>query len=75
MTANGSKDSLYIPAIVLVWVAHRCKCKGFNTLELCVQFQRDSIKTIYWSIIRPTVTYACETWVMKETIKKQVNGI
>jgi len=23
---------------------------------------------LYWSIIRPTVTYACETWVLKETI-------
>jgi len=30
---------------------------------------------LYWSIIRPVVTYACGTWVMKETIKKQVNGI
>jgi hypothetical protein len=25
---------------------------------------------LYWSIIRPTVTYACETWVLKETKKK-----
>jgi hypothetical protein len=24
---------------------------------------------LYWSIIRPIVTYACETWVLKETIK------
>jgi hypothetical protein len=24
---------------------------------------------LYWSIIRPTVTYTCETWVLKETIK------
>jgi hypothetical protein len=30
---------------------------------------------LYWSIIRPTVTYACETWVLKGTIKKLVNGI
>jgi hypothetical protein len=30
---------------------------------------------LYWSIIKPTVTYDCETWVLKETIKKQVNGI
>jgi hypothetical protein len=29
---------------------------------------------LYWSI-RPIVTYACETWVSKETIKKQTNGI
>jgi hypothetical protein len=25
---------------------------------------------LYWNIIRPIVTYACETWVLKETIKK-----
>jgi hypothetical protein len=25
---------------------------------------------LYWSIIRPTVTYVCEAWVLKETIKK-----
>jgi hypothetical protein len=30
---------------------------------------------MYWSMIRPTVTYGCETWVWKGTIKKQVNGI
>jgi len=24
---------------------------------------------LYWSIIRPTVTYGCETWVLKETIE------
>jgi hypothetical protein len=23
---------------------------------------------LYWSIIRPIVTYACETWVLKETM-------
>jgi hypothetical protein len=30
---------------------------------------------LYWSIIRPIVTYASETWVLKETIKKQADGI
>jgi hypothetical protein len=25
---------------------------------------------LYWSIIRPIVTHACETWVLEETIKK-----
>jgi hypothetical protein len=24
---------------------------------------------LYWSIIRPIVTHACEAWVLKETIK------
>ena len=27
---------------------------------------------LYWTIIRPTVTYACETWVLKETIKNKL---
>jgi hypothetical protein len=26
----------------------------------------------YWSIIRSTVTYGCETWVLKETIKNKL---
>jgi hypothetical protein len=26
----------------------------------------------YWSIIRPIVTCACETWVLKETIKNKL---
>jgi hypothetical protein len=25
---------------------------------------------LYWSIIGPTVTYSCEKWLLKETIKK-----
>ena len=27
---------------------------------------------LYWSIIRPTVTYACEKWVLEETIKNKL---
>jgi len=27
---------------------------------------------LYWSIIRPIVTYACETWGLKETIKNKL---
>jgi hypothetical protein len=27
---------------------------------------------LYWSIIRPAVTHACETWVLKETIKNKL---
>jgi hypothetical protein len=27
---------------------------------------------LYWSIIRPTVTYAYEAWVLKETIKSKL---
>jgi len=27
---------------------------------------------LYCSIIRPTVTYCCETWVLKETIKNKL---
>jgi hypothetical protein len=36
---------------------------------------KESKLKLYRSIIRPTVTYACETWVLKETTKKQTNGI
>jgi hypothetical protein len=27
---------------------------------------------LYWSIIRPIVTYVCEIWVLKETIKNKL---
>ena len=27
---------------------------------------------LYWSIIRPIVTYACETQVLKETIQNKL---
>ena len=27
---------------------------------------------LYWSVIRRTVTYTCETWVLKERIKNKV---
>ena len=27
---------------------------------------------LYWSIIRPIITYACETWVLKDTIKNKL---
>jgi len=26
---------------------------------------------LHWSVIRPTVTYGCEVWVLKETIKNK----
>jgi hypothetical protein len=27
---------------------------------------------LYWIITRPIVTYACETWVLKETMKNKL---
>jgi hypothetical protein len=27
---------------------------------------------LYWSIIRPIVTYVCETWVLKKTMKNNL---
>jgi hypothetical protein len=30
---------------------------------------------LYCSIVRPTVTHRCETWGLKESTKKPVNGI
>jgi len=38
-------------------------------------FSKISKLKLYWSIIRPTVTYGCEVWVLERTIKKQVSGI
>jgi hypothetical protein len=29
--------------------------------------KRSKLK-LYWSVIRPVVTYACETWVLKEDV-------
>jgi hypothetical protein len=29
---------------------------------------RESKLKLYWSVIRPTVIYGCETWVLKEGI-------
>jgi len=27
---------------------------------------------LYWSITRPVVTYGCEMWVLKETLKNKL---
>jgi hypothetical protein len=27
---------------------------------------------IYWTLVRPAITYASETWVLKETIKQKL---
>jgi hypothetical protein len=27
---------------------------------------------IYWTLVRPVITYACETWVLKEAIKQKL---
>jgi len=39
----------------------------------CVVYYLDKCTT-YRSILT-VMTYACETWVLKETVKKQVNDI
>ena len=31
------------------------------------------IQTIYWSVIRPTVVYGCEKWVLKESIIQRLS--
>jgi len=28
---------------------------------------------LYWSVIRPTVVYGCETWVLKESIIQKLS--
>jgi hypothetical protein len=32
---------------------------------------KNSKLKLYWTIARPIVTYACKTWVLKETIKNK----
>jgi hypothetical protein len=27
---------------------------------------------IYWTLVRPVITYTCETWVLKEPIKQKL---
>jgi len=34
---------------------------------------RKSKLKLYWSAIRPTVVYACETWVLKESITQKLS--
>jgi hypothetical protein len=35
-------------------------------------FSKKSKLKLYWSIIRPTVIYAFETWILNETIKNEL---
>ena len=35
-------------------------------------FSEKSKLKLYWRIIRPIITYACETWVLKETRKSKL---
>jgi hypothetical protein len=27
---------------------------------------------MYWTLVRPVLTYACETWVLKQSIKQKL---
>jgi hypothetical protein len=29
--------------------------------------------SLYWTVIRPTVVYGCETWVLKENITQKLS--
>jgi hypothetical protein len=37
-----------------------------------ILISKESKLKLYWSIIRPIVTHARETWVLKETIKNKL---
>jgi hypothetical protein len=43
-----------------------------NQFALKVDSKSKSKLKLYCSIIRPTVTYVCETWVLKETTKNKL---
>ena len=34
---------------------------------------RESKLKLYWSVIRPTVVYGCETWVLKESVVQKLS--
>jgi len=38
----------------------------------CRLVSKKSKLKLYWSIVRPIVTYACEVWVLKETMKNKL---
>jgi len=44
-------------------------CGSTNLLKVIKYFAK---LKLYWSILRPIVTYACEAWVLKETIKNKL---
>jgi len=44
---------------------------GCRTLKNRLVAKKSKLK-LYWSIKRPIVIYACEAWVLKDTMKKQV---
>jgi len=50
--------------------------KGFyanKTLFKSNLVSRKSKLQLYWSVIRPTVVYGCETWVLKESIIQKLS--
>jgi hypothetical protein len=49
--------------------------KAFNANKTLFKSNLVSKKSkikLYWSIIRPTVVYGCETWVLRESIKQRL---
>jgi hypothetical protein len=46
-----------------------------ENIELLFKIKLLSKKTklnIYWTLVRPVITYACEIWVVKEAIKQKL---
>jgi hypothetical protein len=35
---------------------------------------RKSKLIVYWTVIRPTVVYGCETWVLKESVIQKLSA-
>ena len=44
-----------------------------KTFFKCNLVSRKSKLKLYWSVIRPTVVYGCETWVLKESIIQKLS--
>jgi hypothetical protein len=56
------------------WIAKGNKAFHANkTLFKSKLVSRKSKLKLYWSVIRPTVVYCCETWVLKENIIQKLS--
>jgi hypothetical protein len=68
-----SSDDSSIEEEIQYRITLRNKAYYANQFFLRSRFVSNKSKLkLYWSIIRPTVTYGCETWVLKETIKNKL---
>ena len=54
-----------------VTLGNKAYCANQFNFESRLVSKKSKLK-LYWSIIRPIVTYACEVWVLKGTVKNKL---